>query len=70
MSTKWPGTELVLGSAPSLSPGDTVELLGSSGQLQWEMNEARELKITLPRRDESTSKWAWTLVITLNQAQA
>ncbi|CAL8103068.1 unnamed protein product [Orchesella dallaii] len=68
ISTKWPGKELILGSVEGLTAGTSITMLGSSGELEWELNgsPARGIKISVPRPDENASKWAWTFVINLD----
>ena len=58
----WPGQTVRLGVVES-SPGMTVSMLGTKGLLQW-AGLAPGIVVTLPRLDENTSKWVWTLVIT------
>lgn len=65
IATQWPGTQLILESAPNLSPGAIVTMLGSSGELQWEANAGGGLKITVPSPTENISKWAWAFVLNL-----
>lgn len=65
MATTWPGSELILGAAPTLSAGAKVTMLGSPEELQWETNPGGGIKIAVPRPEQNPSKWAWTFEINL-----
>jgi len=61
MMTSWPGKYVQLGAVNDL-PRMNITMLGMEGSLEWEA-AAEGVVVIMPRSDNVSSKWAWTLVI-------
>ncbi len=64
--TTWTGTNVTLGSV-IVKPDSklSIGMLGMKGNLPWKKAAGTKqgIIVEMPRKDETMSKWAWTLVI-------
>jgi len=62
--TKWPGSRIRLGSVAA-NDVQAVELFGTPGRQKWTYDSNPGIVVKMPALEATTSRWAWTLVITL-----